>query len=321
MKRKHLEAALCSIRREFPHPDVSLEQYPTSPELAASVVLFALEQRQRRDDDGGGGGGGNGVGDVGPGTTVLDLGCGTGMLGIACALVDTDHVVCVDCDPDALQVAFENVIGDDGLEELRGRLSFVLDHVNVGGSGKGGTGEAKGSSRHRGRGGGGGRGRGRGRGGRKQQPRAAPSPLPRTAAAASDNVVDDSDSDDGLSLRSNCVDTVVTNPPFGTKHNEGSDVKFLKAATRLARRAVYSFHKTSTRQYILKKANEEWGYDAEVVAEMKFDIPQTYAFHKQKAVDVEVDLVRVRVHRRKKTKQEQAQMAAGEALRQSDGAL
>lgn len=30
-----------------------------------------------------------------------------------------------------------------------------------------------------------------------------------------------------------------------------------------------------------------------VVAEMKFDIPNMYKFHKQKSVDVEVDLIRV----------------------------
>jgi hypothetical protein len=44
----------------------ALEQYVTSPHLAASTILCALERQ-----------------DVGPGRTVLDLGCGTGMLAIA----------------------------------------------------------------------------------------------------------------------------------------------------------------------------------------------------------------------------------------------
>lgn len=42
-------------------------------------------------------------------------------------------------------------------------------------------------------------------------------------------------------------DTVILNPPFGTKHNAGMDVKFLKVAFSLAKNSVYSLHKTSTR--------------------------------------------------------------------------
>lgn len=42
-------------------------------------------------------------------------------------------------------------------------------------------------------------------------------------------------------------DTVIMNPPFGTKHNSGMDIKFLETAMCLANSAVYSLHKTSTR--------------------------------------------------------------------------
>ena len=70
-------------------------------------------------------------------------------------------------------------------------------------------------------------------------------------------------------------------------------MQFLKTAIRLARRAVYSFHKTSTRSFLLKLIREKWGLNAEVVAEMKFDIPNMYKFHKHKSVDVEVDLIRI----------------------------
>lgn len=42
-------------------------------------------------------------------------------------------------------------------------------------------------------------------------------------------------------------DTVVMNPPFGTKHNAGMDMKFLLAGINIANTAVYSLHKTSTR--------------------------------------------------------------------------
>jgi len=90
--------------------------------------------------------------------------------------------------------------------------------------------------------------------------------------------------------------TVVTNPPFGTKDNAGIDLQFLRTATRLAKRAVYSFHKRSTRSFLLKTIQEDWGFpDAKVVAEMSFDIPNMYKFHNQKSKDVEVDLIRVLV--------------------------
>ncbi|XP_023178399.1 methyltransferase-like protein 5 isoform X2 [Drosophila hydei] len=46
----------------------------------------------------------------------------------------------------------------------------------------------------------------------------------------------------------NAFDTVVMNPPFGTKHNAGMDMRFLDVGMRLATGAVYSLHKTSTRQ-------------------------------------------------------------------------
>lgn len=86
---------------------------------------------------------------------------------------------------------------------------------------------------------------------------------------------------------------ITLSPPFGTKNNEGIDLQFLRTAIRLARRSVYSFHKTSTRPYLMKLLREKWGLNAEVVAEMKFDIPNMYKFHKQKCVDVNVDLLRI----------------------------
>ena len=44
----------------------------------------------------------------------------------------------------------------------------------------------------------------------------------------------------------------------------------------------------------MKLIREDWGFpDSEVVAEMKFDIPKSYNFHKAKTKDVEVDLIRI----------------------------
>lgn len=42
-------------------------------------------------------------------------------------------------------------------------------------------------------------------------------------------------------------DTVIMNPPFGTKQNQGLDMVFLKRAVNLTDGTVYSLHKTSTR--------------------------------------------------------------------------
>ena len=71
MRLKHLEASLSCLQREFPDPKVELEQYPTSPELAACVVDAAANR-----------------GDIGgEGQSVLDLGCGTGMLTVAAAFM------------------------------------------------------------------------------------------------------------------------------------------------------------------------------------------------------------------------------------------
>ncbi|XP_049290831.1 rRNA N6-adenosine-methyltransferase METTL5 [Anopheles funestus] len=86
-------------------------------------------------------------------------------------------------------------------------------------------------------------------------------------------------------------DTVLLNPPFGTKQNSGIDVAFLKVALMLSRGAVYSLHKSATREHIKKKA-QEWKVRASQVAQLRYNLPQTYKFHKRPSVDVAVDLWR-----------------------------
>ncbi|KAH3768003.1 phosphatidylinositol-3,5-bisphosphate 5-phosphatase [Pelomyxa schiedti] len=84
-------------------------------------------------------------------------------------------------------------------------------------------------------------------------------------------------------------DTVIMNPPFGTK-SKGVDMAFLASALKIAP-VVYSLHKTSTREYILKKA-EQLGARASVLAELRWDLGNTYKFHKKESVDIEVDFFR-----------------------------
>ncbi|KAI4458900.1 hypothetical protein MML48_6g00006199 [Holotrichia oblita] len=86
-------------------------------------------------------------------------------------------------------------------------------------------------------------------------------------------------------------DTVIMNPPFGTKHNQGIDMQFLTRAFELSRGAVYSLHKTSTRKHVLKTAKLQ-GVVGEVIAELRYDLPASYKFHKKSSVDINVDLFR-----------------------------
>jgi len=89
MKLKHLQSALSSVPTpQFPDPDITLEQYATSPILCSYIINAALQN-----------------GDIGYGRSVLDLGCGTGMLSIGSAIVGTSSVTLVDCDEAAIEVS------------------------------------------------------------------------------------------------------------------------------------------------------------------------------------------------------------------------
>uniref|UniRef100_A0A673TYL5 Methyltransferase like 5 n=1 Tax=Suricata suricatta TaxID=37032 RepID=A0A673TYL5_SURSU len=74
-------------------------------------------------------------------------------------------------------------------------------------------------------------------------------------------------------------------------HIAGTDMAFLKTALEMARTAVYSLHKSSTRDHIQKKA-AEWKIKIDIIAELQYDLPASYKFHKKKSVDIEVDLIR-----------------------------
>ncbi|KAK4601913.1 hypothetical protein RGQ29_011136 [Quercus rubra] len=95
-----------------------------------------------------------------------------------------------------------------------------------------------------------------------------------------------------LGWRGQTVDTVVMNPPFGTR-KKGADMEFLSVALKIASQAVYSLHKTSTRDHIKRAALRDFNSSsAEVLCELRFDVPQLYKFHKKKEVDIAVDLWR-----------------------------
>nr|XP_009772269.1 PREDICTED: methyltransferase-like protein 5 isoform X3 [Nicotiana sylvestris] len=89
------------------------------------------------------------------------------------------------------------------------------------------------------------------------------------------------------------VETVVMNPPFGTRR-KGADMEFLSAAMKVASQAVYSLHKTTTREHVKRAALRDYhARTAEVICELRYDVPQLYKFHKKKEVDIAVDLWRL----------------------------
>ncbi|KAG2426721.1 hypothetical protein HYH02_014761 [Chlamydomonas schloesseri] len=219
MKLKELHALMQDIA-PFRRAKVELEQYPTGPHLA-SRLLFTVDNSY----------------DEFAGRTVADLGCGTAMLSIGAALLGARHVVGVDIDPDALEVAADNIMEVAGGEEEGLPIDLVLADA----------------------------------------------------------------------------DTVIMNPPFGTKQ-KGVDMAFLAAAFSVSTHTVYSLHKSSTRDYIAKTAKRDLGAaSAEVLAQLRYDLPATMKFHKHKSVDIEVDLWRFEVGQ-----QQQAGGGRGRAVQEED---
>lgn len=168
---------------QFQNPKVELEQYSTGPHIASRMLFMAENSFQ----------------DI-SGKVVADLGCGCGTLGVAASLLSADHVIGMDIDVEALDLAKSNSLElDVEMDLIQANLAeFVF---------KGWT-----------------------------------------------------------------VDTVVMNPPFGTR-NKGADMAFLSSACQIAESTVYSLHKTATRT-------------------LRYGLPALYRFHKRQEVDIVVDLWR-----------------------------
>jgi len=74
------------------------------------------------------------------------------------------------------------------------------------------------------------------------------------------------------------VDVVVQNPPFGTKKIH-ADIEFLKKAFQ-ASNVVYSFHKTSTLDFV-KKFVQQNNFEITNIVNFEFPIKKTYDFQKK----------------------------------------
>ena len=93
-------------------------------------------------------------------------------------------------------------------------------------------------------------------------------------------------------------DIVLMNPPFGTKI-AGIDVKFIEQAIKSCKGNIYSLHKSSTAEFLKKKAGE-WGYGMEILDKINFPLPKRFdkvkgvkggKYHKKEVAFTEVDFI------------------------------
>eukprot|EP01064_Diplonema_japonicum_P020285 TRINITY_DN2948_c0_g1_i1.p2 TRINITY_DN2948_c0_g1~~TRINITY_DN2948_c0_g1_i1.p2 ORF type:complete len:226 (+),score=56.97 TRINITY_DN2948_c0_g1_i1:965-1642(+) len=92
-------------------------------------------------------------------------------------------------------------------------------------------------------------------------------------------------------------DTVILNPPFGAnkdRQQKGIDLMFLHTALAMCAPggAVYSLHKSSTREHI-QGVVERWGAKAEPLGEYTWNLAKTYKHQKKQNKDISVDMWRI----------------------------
>lgn len=87
------------------------------------------------------------------------------------------------------------------------------------------------------------------------------------------------------------VDVVIMNPPFGTKEKH-ADRKFLEKATEISQ-TIYSFHKTSTLDFIHAFAKDK-GFAIDEIIHFKFPLRNTFAHHKKKREYIDVSCIILR---------------------------
>ncbi|XP_050634734.1 rRNA N6-adenosine-methyltransferase METTL5-like [Macaca thibetana thibetana] len=89
---------------------------------------------------------------------------------------------------------------------------------------------------------------------------------------------------------SKSFNTTILNTPFGTKNNKGTDMAFPKTTLEMARTAVYSLPKSSTRRHVQKQATE-CKIKTDVIAELRDDLPASHNFQEKELMDSEMDLI------------------------------
>jgi putative methylase len=110
IRKLDLELFLATLKTQ-PNPEVRLEQYTTSEQVAANMLYIAAYQN----------------GDIIK-KKVLDLGCGTGRLGLGAVFLGAAEVVGIDIHMSAIKVAIENSINSgltDGVHWINGDISAI----------------------------------------------------------------------------------------------------------------------------------------------------------------------------------------------------
>ena len=227
--------------------------------------------------------------------TIADFGCGCGMLSIAAALMGAEKVYSLDIDSDALIICKRNLedLGIIDLEDSESERESENKSVNVQSDNDNLDSETESfisstfsvseTTKNA---------------CMMEELGTDDEIIPSTTGPLVElfigDILDESFLKSTLASKGN-ISTVLMNPPFGTKNNAGIDVAFVKAGLSLARsnplRAIYSMHKSSTREHLKRKA-EDWNVSFTVIAEMKFDLPAKYSFHKKDNVTIQVDLLR-----------------------------
>ncbi|TNV76546.1 hypothetical protein FGO68_gene7638 [Halteria grandinella] len=201
---------------QFPDPKIDLEQYMTPPDIAANLFSILHQDEDSIENK-----------------RIADFCSGTGMYSCASTYFNPLSITGFEIDPEAIEVAQENVLS----MEIADRVDFINCDIL--------------------------------------------------------KIVENNPKLHGL------FDTVVMNPPFGTKNNEGIDMKLLSAAITCCKGKVFSLHKESTSAYIQKYVKEQHpGLEAELMHKIEFDLPNTYKFHKKKSATTEVVLVKIDVSKR-----------------------
>jgi len=85
------------------------------------------------------------------------------------------------------------------------------------------------------------------------------------------------------------VDTVIMNPPFGTK-NGGADRVFLEKAFEIGK-VVYSFHKSSTKNFVERFAKAA-GFNVTQVIDFEYPLKASMEYHRKKIERINVSCFR-----------------------------
>jgi putative methylase len=109
IRKLDLELFLTQVTAQ-PSPSVQLEQYTTSPSIAATMLYMAAYANN----------------DI-AGKSVLDLGCGTGRLALGAAYLGAKNIVGIDIDRRAVKTAVENSLK----VSLNNFVQWVLGDINA----------------------------------------------------------------------------------------------------------------------------------------------------------------------------------------------